>query len=86
MHLLGRGLIVTAFMFALTTMVGAQGGPTKPIRMIGRIMQAADTRSMLTAMAAEAVSPISPEAFAAEQQCARDRFGVLVREAKIGVE
>jgi tripartite-type tricarboxylate transporter receptor subunit TctC len=55
-------------------------------REIARIMQAADTRSMLTAMAAEAVSPMSPEAFAVHQQRARDRFGALVREAKIRVE
>ncbi|MDB5925839.1 MAG: hypothetical protein JWN13_4775 [Betaproteobacteria bacterium] len=59
---------------------------TRLNREIGRIMQAADTRSMLTAMAAEAASPMSPEAFAAQQQSARDRFGVLVREAKIRVE
>ncbi|MGZ5175209.1 MAG: Bug family tripartite tricarboxylate transporter substrate binding protein [Burkholderiales bacterium] len=59
---------------------------TRLDREIGRIMQAADTRSMLTAMAAEAVPSISPEAFAAQQQIARDRFGVLVREAKIRVD
>ncbi|MGZ5095847.1 MAG: Bug family tripartite tricarboxylate transporter substrate binding protein [Burkholderiales bacterium] len=59
---------------------------TRLNREIGRIMQAADTRSMLTAMAAEAVPSISPEAFAAQQQIARDRFGVLVREAKIRVD
>ncbi|MGZ5230957.1 MAG: Bug family tripartite tricarboxylate transporter substrate binding protein [Burkholderiales bacterium] len=59
---------------------------TRLNREIGRIMQAADTRSMLTAMAAEAVPSISPEAFAAQQQRARDRFGVLVREAKIRVD
>jgi tripartite-type tricarboxylate transporter receptor subunit TctC len=59
---------------------------TRLHREIGRIMQAADTRSMLTAMAAEAASPVSPQAFAAQQQSARDRFGVLVREAKIRVE
>ncbi|MGZ5121034.1 MAG: Bug family tripartite tricarboxylate transporter substrate binding protein, partial [Burkholderiales bacterium] len=34
MHLLGRTLIVTAFVFALPTVVSGQSWPTKPIRMI----------------------------------------------------
>ena len=54
-------------------------------REIGRIMQAAETRAMLSSMAAEAVPPMTPEAFAAHQQRARDRFGAVVREANIKV-
>ena len=55
-------------------------------REIGRIMHTADTRAILTSMAAEAVPPMSPEAFAAHQRQARERFGAVVREAKIKVE
>ncbi|MDB5866171.1 MAG: hypothetical protein JWO70_3977 [Betaproteobacteria bacterium] len=55
-------------------------------REIGRIMHTADTRAMLTSMAAEAVAPMSPEAFAAHQQKARERFGAVVRDAKIRVD
>jgi tripartite-type tricarboxylate transporter receptor subunit TctC len=55
-------------------------------REIGRIMHTSDTRAMLTSMAAEAVAPMSPEAFAAHQQKARERFGAVVRDAKIRVE
>jgi tripartite-type tricarboxylate transporter receptor subunit TctC len=54
-------------------------------REIGRIMQAPETRAMLSSMAAEAVPPMTPEAFAAHQQRARDRFGAVVREANIKV-
>jgi tripartite-type tricarboxylate transporter receptor subunit TctC len=54
-------------------------------REIARIMQTAETRAMLASMQAEAVSPMSPEEFAAHQQRARERFGVLVREANIRV-
>jgi tripartite-type tricarboxylate transporter receptor subunit TctC len=55
-------------------------------REIGRIMHTPETRSTLTAMAAEAVAPMSSDAFAAHQQRARERFGALVREAKIRVD
>ena len=54
-------------------------------REIGRIMQTADTRAMLAAMAAEVVPAMTPEAFATHQQRARDRFGALVRDANIRV-
>jgi tripartite-type tricarboxylate transporter receptor subunit TctC len=54
-------------------------------REIGRIMQAPETKTLLASMAAEAVPPMSPEAFAAHQQKARERFGALVREANIRV-
>jgi tripartite-type tricarboxylate transporter receptor subunit TctC len=54
-------------------------------REIGRIMQTPETRAMLSSMAAEPVPPMTPEAFAAHQQRARDRFGAVVREANIKV-
>ena len=40
---------------------------------------------MLASMQAEAVAPMSADEFAAHQQRARERFGVLVREANIRV-
>ena len=52
-------------------------------REIGRIMQAPETRAMLAGMAAEAMTPMSPEEFAAHQARERARFGALVREANI---
>lgn len=52
-------------------------------REIGRIMQTPETRALLASMAAEPVPPMTPEAFAAHQQKARDRFGAVVREANI---
>ena len=58
---------------------------TRLNREIGRIMQTADARAALSNMAAEAVTPLSPEAFAAQQQRARDRYGAIVREANIRV-
>ena len=54
-------------------------------REIGRIMQTAEARAALANMAAEPVAALSPEAFAAEQQRARDRYGAIVREANIRV-
>jgi len=56
---------------------------TRLNREIGRIMQTAETRAVLAAMAAEALPPASPEDFAAHQHRARERFGVVVREANI---
>ena len=56
---------------------------TRLNREIGRIMQAAETHAVLAAMAAEALPPASPEEFAAHQHRARERFGVVVREANI---
>ncbi|MDB5809478.1 MAG: hypothetical protein JWN94_1600 [Betaproteobacteria bacterium] len=52
-------------------------------REIARIMQTAEARTALANMAAENVAPLSPEAFAAERQRARDRYGAIVREANI---
>ena len=54
-------------------------------REIGRIMHTPETRTLLTSMAAEPVAPMSPAAFAAHQQKARERFGALVRDANIRV-
>ena len=54
-------------------------------REIGRIMQTAEARAALANMAAEPVAVLSPEAFAVEQQRARDRYGAIVREANIRV-
>jgi tripartite-type tricarboxylate transporter receptor subunit TctC len=54
-------------------------------RESGRIMQTAETRTVLASMQAEAVPPMSPEEFAAHQQRARERFGTLVREANIRI-
>jgi tripartite-type tricarboxylate transporter receptor subunit TctC len=50
---------------------------------IGRIMRSPEAKAQLDAMAAEAVPPMTPEAFAAHQQRARDRFGAVVRQAGI---
>jgi tripartite-type tricarboxylate transporter receptor subunit TctC len=55
-------------------------------REIGRIMHLPATRSRLAAMAAEPMPAMTPEAFAAHQQAARDRFGVVIREANIRIE
>ena len=52
-------------------------------REIGRIMQTAETRTLLAGMAAEPVPPMTPQAFAAHQQRARERFGAVVRDANI---
>jgi tripartite-type tricarboxylate transporter receptor subunit TctC len=54
-------------------------------REIGRIMQTAETRTLLAGMAAEPVPPMSAEAFTAHQQRARERFGAVVRDANIRV-
>jgi tripartite-type tricarboxylate transporter receptor subunit TctC len=54
-------------------------------REIGRIMQTPETRTLLATMAAEPVPPMTPEAFAAHQQRARERFGAVVRDANIKV-
>jgi tripartite-type tricarboxylate transporter receptor subunit TctC len=52
-------------------------------REIGRIMQTPETRTLLVAMAAEPIPPMSPEAFAARNRRERERFGAIVREANI---
>jgi hypothetical protein len=48
-------------------------------------MQAPETRTLLAAMAAEPVPPMTPEQFAAHQQKARERFGAVVRAANIKI-
>lgn len=58
---------------------------TRLNREIGRVMQLSETRTLLTSMAAEPVAAMTPEAFAAHQQRARDRFGAVVRDANIRV-
>jgi tripartite-type tricarboxylate transporter receptor subunit TctC len=58
---------------------------TRLNREIGRIMQTSETRTLLAGMAAEAVPPMSAEAFATHQQRARERFGAVVRDANIRV-
>jgi tripartite-type tricarboxylate transporter receptor subunit TctC len=52
-------------------------------REIGRIMHAPETRTLLLAMAAEPIPPMSPEAFAARNRRERERFGAMVRQANI---
>jgi tripartite-type tricarboxylate transporter receptor subunit TctC len=54
-------------------------------REIGKIMHTTETRTLLTSMAAEPVAPMLPQAFAAHQSKARERFGALVRDANIRV-
>jgi tripartite-type tricarboxylate transporter receptor subunit TctC len=56
---------------------------TRLNKEIGRVMQSPEAKAHLDAMAAEAVPPMTSEAFAAHQQRARDRFGAVVREAGI---
>ncbi len=55
---------------------------TRLNREIGRIMQTAEARAGLAAIATEMVTA-SPEEFAAHQRRDRERFGAVVREAKI---
>jgi tripartite-type tricarboxylate transporter receptor subunit TctC len=59
---------------------------TRLNREIGRIMHTPETRTLLSSMAAEPVAPMTPEAFAAHQRQARERFGAVVREANIKVQ
>jgi tripartite-type tricarboxylate transporter receptor subunit TctC len=66
----------------------APAGTPAPIverlnKEIGKIMQSPETKAYLEAMAAEAVPPMTPEAFATHQQRARDSFGAIVRRAGI---
>ncbi|OGA79844.1 MAG: hypothetical protein A3G81_27090 [Betaproteobacteria bacterium RIFCSPLOWO2_12_FULL_65_14] len=55
---------------------------TRLNREISRIMQTAEARAALAAIATEAVTA-SPEEFAAHQRRDRERFGAVVREANI---
>ena len=68
--------------------VYAPAGTPRPIvarlnQEITRIMQGADAKAQLDAIAAEVVPAMTPEEFAAHQQRARDRFGEVVRAANI---
>jgi hypothetical protein len=54
-------------------------------REIGRSMQTPETRALLAAMSAEAIPPMSPEAFAERNRRERDRFGAIIRAANIKV-
>jgi tripartite-type tricarboxylate transporter receptor subunit TctC len=70
--------------------VYAPAGTPAPIvtrlnREIARIMQSAQTKKELDSMAAEALPPMTPEAFANHQQRARDSFGAIVHRAGIKV-
>jgi tripartite-type tricarboxylate transporter receptor subunit TctC len=56
---------------------------TRLNREIGRIMQTAETRTLLAAMAAEPIAPMSAEAFAARNRRERERFGAIIRAANI---
>lgn len=55
-------------------------------REITRIMHTVETRARLSAMAAEPMPPMTPEAFAKHQQVARDRFGKVIRDANIRID
>lgn len=54
-------------------------------REIGRVMQSAELRAVLTLLGAEPMVA-SPEEFAVRLQRDRERFGVVVREANIRLE
>jgi tripartite-type tricarboxylate transporter receptor subunit TctC len=56
---------------------------TRLNREIGRIMQMAETRTLLASMAAEPIPPMSAEAFAARNRRERERFGAIIRAANI---
>jgi tripartite-type tricarboxylate transporter receptor subunit TctC len=56
---------------------------TRLNREIGRIMQLQETRTLLSKMAAEPISPMSPEAFAERNRRERERFGAIIRAANI---
>ena len=56
---------------------------TRLNREISRIMQAPETKTQLDSMMADTLPPMSPEAFAANQQNARNNFGSIVRNAGV---
>ena len=58
---------------------------TRLNKEITRIMQTAEAKKQLDALASEALPPMTPQEFAAHQQRARDRFGAVVRAANIQV-
>ena len=54
---------------------------TRLNREITRIMQAPETKAQLDSMMADTLPPMTPEAFASNQQNARIHFGSIVRNA-----
>jgi len=56
---------------------------TRLNREITRIMQAPETRAQLDSMMADTLPPMTPEAFASNQQNARIHFGSIVRNAGV---
>ena len=56
---------------------------TRLNREISRIMQAPETKTQLDSMMADTFPPMTPEAFATNQQNARNNFGSIVRNAGV---
>ena len=56
---------------------------TRLNREISRIMQAPETKTQLDSMMADTLPPMTPEAFASNQQNARIHFGSIVRNAGV---
>ena len=56
---------------------------TRLNREISRIMQAPETKTQLDSMMADTLPPMTPEAFATNQQNARNNFGSIVRNAGV---
>ena len=56
---------------------------TRLNREITRIMQAPETKAKLDSMMADTLPPMTPEAFASNQQNARIHFGSIVRNAGV---
>ena len=56
---------------------------TRLNREITRIMQAPETKAQLDSMMADTLLPMTPEAFASNQQNARIHFGSIVRNAGV---
>ena len=56
---------------------------TRLNREITRIMQAPETKAQLDSMMADTLPPMTPEAFASNQQNARIHFGSIVRNAGV---
>src|SRR5688500_10214035 len=58
---------------------------TRLNKEITRIMQTAEAKKQLDALASEALPPMTPQEFATHQSRARDRFGAVVRAANIQI-
>ncbi len=56
---------------------------TRLNREIGQAMQSPETKTLLTAMAAEAIPPMTPEQFAERNRRERERFGAIIKAAGI---